>query len=78
MKKSLLFILFFTASLCLMSQSGNVIFQESFDSDILSGWSMTDDGAANWSVGTSNNAGGLPNELQLAWTPIFEGITRVV
>ena len=78
MKKSLLFILFFTASLCLMSQSGNVIFQESFDSDILSGWSMTDDGAANWSLGTSNNAGGLPNELQLAWTPVFEGITRVV
>ena len=78
MKKSLLFILFFTASLCLMSQSGNVIFQESFDSDILSGWSITDGGAANWSLATTNNAGGLPNELQLAWTPVFEGITRVV
>lgn len=78
MKKSLFFILFFATSICLMSQSGNIIFQESFDSDILSGWSMTDDGAANWSLGTSNNAGGLPNELQLAWTPIFEGITRVV
>lgn len=78
MKKSLLFILFITASLCLMSQSGNVIFQESFDSDILSGWSLTDGGAANWSLGTSNNAGGVPNELQLAWTPTFEGITRVV
>ncbi len=78
MKKSLLFILFITASLCLMSQSGNVIFQESFDSNILSGWSITDGGAANWSLATTNNAGGLPNELQLAWTPVFEGITRVV
>lgn len=61
-----------------MSQSGNVIFQESFDSNILSGWSITDGGAANWSLATTNNAGGLPNELQLAWTPVFEGITRVV
>ena len=62
----------------MMSQNGNVIFQESFDDDILSGWSITDGGAANWSLGKTNNAGGLPNELQLAWTPIFEGLTRVV
>ncbi|MBE6335621.1 MAG: T9SS type A sorting domain-containing protein [Lentimicrobiaceae bacterium] len=78
MKKSLFLILFFLTSLSMMSQNGNVIFQESFDDDILSGWSITDGGAANWSLGKTNNAGGLPNELQLAWTPIFEGLTRVV
>ncbi len=78
MKKSVFFIMFLMTSLCMMSQSGNVIFQESFDSNILSGWSITDGGAANWSLATTNNAGGLPNELQLAWTPIFEGTTRIV
>lgn len=36
-------------------------------------------GTTNWSVQTSNNAGGTPpSELQLSWTPSFNGLSKLL
>ncbi|MGB5531065.1 MAG: T9SS type A sorting domain-containing protein [Ignavibacteriaceae bacterium] len=36
-------------------------------------------GTTNWSVQTSNNAGGSPpSELQLSWTPSFNGLSKLL
>lgn len=57
----------------------NAILYESFDSDNFpTGWSILDSGGANWGIAKSCNAGGEPNELQFAWTPPFNGVTRVI
>lgn len=43
-----------------------------------SGWSVTGVGTSNWSVDASNKAGGQPNELHMAWSPQFNGLSRVL
>ena len=41
------------------------------------GWSI-DAQPNNWSVSATNNAGGEANEMHLAWSPQFNGMTRLV
>ena len=55
------------------------ILSESFNgSSLPSGWTTAGLGTSNWSISTYNYAGGSPNELQLNWTPQFDGIARFV
>ena len=78
MKKTLLFafaLLFATAT---MAQNRAVLLQESFDgASMPAGWSISAQ-PNNWSVSATNNAGGEANEMHLAWSPQFNGMTRLV
>ena len=78
MKKTLLFafaLLFATAT---MAQNRAVLLQESFDgASMPAGWSISAQ-PSNWSVSATNNAGGEANEMHLAWSPQFNGMTRLV
>lgn len=79
MRKLLFTLLLITVTSLVFCQNRNAILQESFDSPNLpSGWSIYDDGASNWIIALSDIAGGIPNELQFGWTPIFSGTTRVI
>lgn len=78
MKKTLLFafaLLFATAT---MAQNRAVLLQESFDGATMpAGWTINGQ-PNNWSVSTTNNAGGEANEMHLSWSPQFSGTTRLV
>ena len=78
MKKTLLFafaLLFATAT---MAQNRAVLLQESFDgASMPAGWYLSAQ-PNNWSVSAANNAGGEANEMHLAWSPQFNGMTRLV
>ena len=78
MKKTLLFafaLLFATAT---MAQNRAVVLQESFDGATMpAGWTINGQ-PNNWSVSTTNNAGGEANEMHLSWSPQFSGTTRLV
>ena len=78
MKKSLLFAFALLFATAMMAQNRAVLLQESFDgSTIPTGWSI-DAQTSNWSVSATNNAGGEANEMHLAWSPQFNGMTRLV
>ena len=53
-------------------------FNEPFDN--LSCWTALGPlGTTNWSLNTSNNAGGSPpSELRLSWTPSFDGLSQLI
>lgn len=80
MRKPLLLTLFILLTFSnLFCQNRGIVYQESFDSELFpSGWSSTDNGASNWMIANSSNAGGDPYELQFAWTPPFEGLSRII
>ena len=42
------------------------------------GWTVDGLGASNWSVQSSNYAGGTAPELRLYWSPSFNGVSRLV
>lgn len=42
------------------------------------GWQVTGSGTTNWSISGTTNSGGAANELHLAWSPQFNGISRMV
>ena len=79
MKKTLLLTIVLLLNAAVFSQSRATLLNESFDKTSLpSGWKVMGDGAKNWSIAKSDNAGGTPNELDLFWDPIFEGTSRMV
>ena len=46
--------------------------------DNLSGWTILGPlGLTNWSAASSGNAGGTPPELQMSWTPSFNGVSKI-
>ena len=79
MKKTLLFafaLLFATAT---MAQNRATLLSESFDgSSMPAGWNVVGLGTNNWSISTTNYAGGDRNELKMKDTPQFNGISRFV
>ena len=78
MKKTLLFAFALLFATAMMAQNRAVLLQESFDGTTLpAGWSI-DAHQNNWSVSATNNAGGDPNEMHLAWSPQFSGMTRLI
>ena len=79
MKKTLLLTIALLLNAAVFAQSRATLLNESFDKTSLpSGWKVMGDGAKNWSIAKSDNAGGTPNELDLFWDPIFEGTSRMV
>ena len=78
MKKTLLIAFALLFATAMTAQNRAVLLQESFDgASMPAGWSI-DAQPNNWSVSATNNAGGVANEMHLAWSPQFNGMTRLV
>ena len=78
MKKTLLFAFAMLFATAMTAQNRAVLLQESFDgASMPAGWSISAQ-PNNWSVSATNNAGGEANEMHLAWSPQFNGMTRLV
>jgi hypothetical protein len=79
MKKTLLFALALLLSVTMFAQNRASLINETFDGETLpSGWSIDGLGTTNWSIASSNKAGGAANELLLYWNPQFNGVSRFV
>lgn len=84
MRKTFLIVLALLFASTTFAQEGptNIIINETFDSTSLpEGWTtMGPDGNAssNWSISSTNNAGGNANEAHLSWNPQFSGFSRLV
>ena len=75
MKKTLLLTLALLFSTTIFAQ----LIDEKFDSsEMPEGWCIMGDAEKNWSISSTNNAGGDANEARLFWSPQFEGVTRLV
>ena len=79
MKKTLLFIAAILMSVSVFAQTRTTFINEHFDGSAMpAGWQITGAGTTNWSISATTNAGGAANELHLAWSPQFNGTSRVV
>ena len=79
MKKSLSIIVAILMSISVFAQTRTTFVKEHFDgSSLPDGWQIIGNGTSNWSISSSQNAGGQANELHLAWSPQFNGTSRVV
>ena len=79
MKKTLLFIAAILMSVSVYAQTRTSFISEHFDGSTMpSGWQVTGSGTSNWSISATTNAGGAANELHLAWSPQFNGTSRMV
>lgn len=79
MKKFLLFSFAMLFALAAMAQNRSILINESFNGGTMpTGWSIAGAGTGNWSISSTNNAGGSPNELMMSWSPQFNGTSRVV
>ena len=79
MRKTLLFTLALLLSTVMFAQNRAGLIQESFNgSDFPAGWSIQGLGNGSWSISSTNNAGGTPNELYLYYNPSFNGVSRIV
>ena len=71
MKKNLFLALALLLSVSLFAQNNSFIINESFDSaEMPEGWYFIGEGADNFKINTTNNAGGDPNELYFKSSPI--------
>lgn len=78
MKKFFSLVFALLASAMLFAQN-NIILNESFNgSSLPTGWHETGNTSSNWSVSSSNNAGGNANELKFNCQPSFSGMSRMV
>jgi len=78
MKKTLLFIAAILMSVSVFAQTRTTFINEHFDgSSLPAGWQIIGN-TSNWSVSTTQNAGGQANEMKLDWSPQFNGMTRLV
>lgn len=79
MRKTLLFTLALLLSTVMFAQNRAGLIHESFDgSNFPAGWSIQGLGSNSWSISSTNNAGGTPNELYLYYNPSFNGVSRIV
>ena len=79
MKKTLLFVFALLMSVSVFAQTRATLISEHFDGTSMpSGWQASGLGTSNWSISGSANAGGAANELHLAWSPQFNGTSRMV
>ena len=71
MKKNLFLALALLLSVTIFAQNSSFIINETFDSaEMPEGWYFTGEGADNFKINTTNNAGGDPNELYFKSSPI--------
>ena len=74
MKKTL----FLTIALLFSTTIFAQLIDEKFDSaELPDGWSVIGEAQKNWSISSTNMAGGDANEAKLAWYPQFSGVTRL-
>ena len=79
MRKTLLFVFALLFATAAMAQTRAVYIEETFDGNALpAGWTRVGVGVNNWSISSTNNAGGQANELLLNWSPQFNGLARFV
>ncbi len=79
MRKSLLLNLASLLSYSLLAQSRMSFIRETFDTDeIHAGWTTSGEGAENWSIWPTHQAGGDLCEIKLYWRPSFVGTSRLV
>ena len=79
MKKIALLMFGMLFALIVAGQSNLYILNEDFiGNDFPEGWTKAGVGTNNWYVTPSFGAGGTPNEMQLSWTPWFNGTARFV
>ena len=71
MKKNLFLALALLLSVSVFAQNNSFIINETFDSaEMPEGWYFMGEGADNFKISTTNNAGGDPNELLFKSSPI--------
>ena len=79
MKKTLLLTIALLISTTIFSQSRSVILRETFNSmSAPEGWSTSDNSTDNWSISTTNKAGGEANELKFSPEPKANGASRII
>lgn len=79
MKKTLFLALALLLSAAVFAQNREMFVNESFNgSGMPEGWTISGMGVGNWSISSTNKAGGEANELMLYWNPNFNGISRVI
>ena len=79
MKKTLLLALALFISASVFAQSRSVLLRETFNSMSLpAGWKTTDNCVDNWSISTTNRAGGEANELKFSNDPKVSGASRII
>lgn len=79
MKKNLLFVLAFLASVAVMGQptKGVLVSHDFSDGLQANGWTI-DAQLPSWNISQTNIAGGTAPEAFLDWDPSFNGITRII
>lgn len=66
-------------SVMVSAQSRVSYLRQFFESeDLPTDWTYEGDGAGNWSIWPTHQAGGEPNEIKLYWRPAFNGTARFV
>ncbi len=79
MKRTLFLFAAMLVSVSVLAQTRTTFVSEHFDGTSMpAGWQITGSGTSNWSISSTQNAGGSANELHLAWSPQFNGTSRVV
>ena len=78
MKRTLLLTLGLLFSMITLGQNTINLINEDFSDSIPDGWTKSGSGTNNWYVSPSFGAGGKPNEMQLSWSPWFNGTARFV
>ena len=79
MKKTLLLTIALLISTTIFSQSRSVLLRETFNSmSAPEGWSTSDNSTDNWSISTTNKAGGEANELKFSPEPKANGASRII
>ena len=75
MKKTLLLTIALLLSTITFAQT---FVEENFNADLPNGWSTSEIGSTNWKISSTTYSGGDGKELMLAWSPAFEGTTRLI
>ena len=79
MKKNLFLALALLLSVSVFAQNNSFIINETFDSaEMPEGWYFMGEGADNFKISTTNNAGGDPNELLFKSSPIVTAGIQLV
>ena len=79
MKKTILLTIALLLSTVMFAQTRATFVDESFNgSDLPSGWKASEVATKNWKISSTTYSGGDGKELMLAWSPAFEGTTRLI
>lgn len=79
MRKTLSLLLALLISTSILAQNRSVLLRETFNSfSAPLGWTSTENSYNNWSISSTNFAGGEANELKFSSTPQAVGVSRII